>query len=178
MALLRRNEGYDPGRGELSSYLHGIARIWPGGASSASAAICPFGRPGTDDPLADLVSRERTDWLGGLLGLPLHTARWWCSATCRAELRRGGVGPGLRGGDGAVAAPPWARAARSAAAFGPAHTGHGADAEDDAMSCEDFEDDVVDLARGEELGDAERTEALAHAEECCGAPRGWTTSAR
>ena len=34
------------------------------------------------------------------------------------------------------------------------------------MSCEDFEDDVVDLARGEELGDAERAEALAHAEEC------------
>jgi len=34
------------------------------------------------------------------------------------------------------------------------------------MSCEDFEDDVVDLARGGELGDAERTEALAHAEEC------------
>lgn len=34
------------------------------------------------------------------------------------------------------------------------------------MSCEDFEDDVVDLARGEELGDAQRTEALAHAEEC------------
>ena len=34
------------------------------------------------------------------------------------------------------------------------------------MSCEDFEDDVVDLARGGELGDGERTEALAHAEEC------------
>ena len=34
------------------------------------------------------------------------------------------------------------------------------------MSCEDFEDDVIDLARGEELGDAERAEALAHAEEC------------
>jgi len=34
------------------------------------------------------------------------------------------------------------------------------------MSCEDFEDDVVDLARGEELGDAERAETLAHAEEC------------
>ena len=34
------------------------------------------------------------------------------------------------------------------------------------MSCEDFEDDVVDLARGEELGDAERAEALAHAEAC------------
>jgi len=34
------------------------------------------------------------------------------------------------------------------------------------MSCEDFEDDVVDLARGEELGPAERTEALAHAEAC------------
>jgi len=34
------------------------------------------------------------------------------------------------------------------------------------MSCEDFEDDVVDLARGEELGEAERGEALAHAEAC------------
>lgn len=34
------------------------------------------------------------------------------------------------------------------------------------MSCEDFEDDVVDLARDEELGDTERAEALAHAEEC------------
>jgi hypothetical protein len=34
------------------------------------------------------------------------------------------------------------------------------------MSCEDFEDDVVDLARGEELADAERDEALAHAEAC------------
>jgi hypothetical protein len=34
------------------------------------------------------------------------------------------------------------------------------------MSCEDFENDVVDLARGEELGDAERAAALGHAEEC------------
>lgn len=34
------------------------------------------------------------------------------------------------------------------------------------MSCEDFEDDVVDLARGEELGEAERDEALTHAEGC------------
>jgi len=34
------------------------------------------------------------------------------------------------------------------------------------MSCEDFEDDVVDLARDEELGDTERAEALTHAEEC------------
>jgi hypothetical protein len=34
------------------------------------------------------------------------------------------------------------------------------------MNCEDFEDRVVDLARGEELGEAERAEALAHAEEC------------
>ena len=34
------------------------------------------------------------------------------------------------------------------------------------MSCEDFEDRVVDLARGEERGEAERAEALAHAEEC------------
>jgi len=34
------------------------------------------------------------------------------------------------------------------------------------MSCEDFEDDVVDLARGEELADDERAEALSHAEGC------------
>jgi hypothetical protein len=34
------------------------------------------------------------------------------------------------------------------------------------MSCEDFEDDVVDLARDEGLGDTERAQALAHAEEC------------
>jgi hypothetical protein len=34
------------------------------------------------------------------------------------------------------------------------------------MSCADFEDDVVDLARDEEPGEAERAEALAHAEEC------------
>ena len=34
------------------------------------------------------------------------------------------------------------------------------------MSCEDFEADVVDLARDEELGATERAEALAHAEEC------------
>jgi len=34
------------------------------------------------------------------------------------------------------------------------------------MSCEDFEDDVVDLARGGELGEAGRAEALAHAEAC------------
>jgi len=34
------------------------------------------------------------------------------------------------------------------------------------MICEDFEDDVVDLARGEALGESERGEALAHAEKC------------
>jgi hypothetical protein len=34
------------------------------------------------------------------------------------------------------------------------------------MRCEDFEQDIVDLARGEELEDAERGEALAHAERC------------
>jgi len=34
------------------------------------------------------------------------------------------------------------------------------------MSCEDFEDDVVDLARDEELGNTERAEALAHVEAC------------
>jgi len=34
------------------------------------------------------------------------------------------------------------------------------------MNCEDFEERVVDLARGEELAEAERAEALAHAAEC------------
>jgi hypothetical protein len=34
------------------------------------------------------------------------------------------------------------------------------------MSCEDFEVDVVDLARGEALGETEREEVLAHAEAC------------
>ncbi len=34
------------------------------------------------------------------------------------------------------------------------------------MSCEQFEDDVVDLARGGELGRVERKEALAHAGGC------------
>ena len=34
------------------------------------------------------------------------------------------------------------------------------------MSCEDFEEDVVDLARGEELAEAVRGEALGHAEGC------------
>jgi len=34
------------------------------------------------------------------------------------------------------------------------------------MSCEDFEDGVVDLARGETLGPAAREEVLAHAEAC------------
>jgi hypothetical protein len=34
------------------------------------------------------------------------------------------------------------------------------------MSCEDFEDDVVELARDEASGKGEREEALAHAEAC------------
>jgi hypothetical protein len=34
------------------------------------------------------------------------------------------------------------------------------------MSCEDFENDIVDLARGEEIGEAARGQALGHADEC------------
>jgi RNA polymerase sigma-70 factor (ECF subfamily) len=74
MALLRRNEGYDPSRGELSSYLHGIARNLARRRIERERGHLPLSDgAGTDDPLADLVRRERTDLVWeGLLGLPLH----------------------------------------------------------------------------------------------------------
>ena len=74
MALLRRNEGYDPSRGELSSYLHGIARNMVRRRLERERTLLPLGEEaGTDDPLADLARRERSDLVwDGLLGLPLH----------------------------------------------------------------------------------------------------------
>jgi RNA polymerase sigma-70 factor (ECF subfamily) len=74
MALLRRSEGYDPSRGELSSYLHGIARNMARRRLERERSFLPLGEEaGTEDPLADLAQRERTDLVwGGLLGLPLH----------------------------------------------------------------------------------------------------------
>ncbi|PYQ02800.1 MAG: RNA polymerase subunit sigma-70 [Acidobacteria bacterium] len=74
MALLRRNEGYDPSRGELSSYLHGIARNLARRRLERERGHLPLAdEAGPDDPLADLVRRERTDLVWeGILGLPLH----------------------------------------------------------------------------------------------------------
>ena len=73
-ALLRRNVGYDPSRGELSSYLHGIARNLARRRIERERGHLPLGdEAGPDDPLADLVRRERTDLVWeGILGLPLH----------------------------------------------------------------------------------------------------------
>jgi len=74
MALLRRNEGYDPSRGEVSSYLHGIARNLARRRIERERGHLPLAdEAGPDDPLADLVRRERTDLVWeGILGLPLH----------------------------------------------------------------------------------------------------------
>jgi RNA polymerase sigma-70 factor (ECF subfamily) len=74
MALLRRNEGYDPNRGELSSYLHGIARNMARRRLERERGLQPLAEEaGPDDPLADLARRERSDLVwDGLLGLPLH----------------------------------------------------------------------------------------------------------
>lgn len=74
MALLRRNDGYDPSRGELSSYLHGIARNMARRRLERERGFFPLAEEaGPDDPLADLVRRERTDLVwDGLLALPLH----------------------------------------------------------------------------------------------------------
>ena len=74
MALLRRSEGYDPRRGELSSYLHGIARNVARRRLERERGLQPLGdEAGPDDPLAELARRERRDLLwDGLLALPLH----------------------------------------------------------------------------------------------------------
>jgi RNA polymerase sigma-70 factor (ECF subfamily) len=74
MAFLRRNDGYDPSRGELSSYLHGIARNMARRRIERERGQRPLAEEaGPDDPLADLVRRERTDLVWeGILCLPLH----------------------------------------------------------------------------------------------------------
>ena len=79
MALLRRNEGYDPSRGELSSYLHGIAR------NLARGAICPCRtRPEPMTPWPTSCAASARTWCGrGCSACRSTTARWWCSATCR-----------------------------------------------------------------------------------------------
>jgi len=74
MALLRRSDGYDPSRGELSSYLHGIARNMARRRLERERGLEPLGdEAGRDDPMADLVRRERADLVwDGILTLPLH----------------------------------------------------------------------------------------------------------
>jgi RNA polymerase sigma-70 factor (ECF subfamily) len=74
MALLRRSEGYDPTRGELSSYLHGIARNMARRRLERERGLQPLAdEAGRDDPMADLARRERADLVwNGILALPLH----------------------------------------------------------------------------------------------------------
>jgi len=74
MALLRRSEGYDPSRGELSSYLHGIARNIARRRLERERGLLPLGEEaGRDDPMADLARREQADLVwSGVLALPLH----------------------------------------------------------------------------------------------------------
>jgi len=74
MALLRRSDGYDPSRGELSSYLHGIARNMARRRLERERGLQPLGdEAGGDDPMADLARRERADLVwDGILTLPLH----------------------------------------------------------------------------------------------------------
>ena len=74
MALLRRSDGYDPSRGELSSYLHGIARNMARRRLERERGLQPLAdEAGRDDPMADLARRERADLVwDGILTLPLH----------------------------------------------------------------------------------------------------------
>ena len=74
MVLLRRSDGYDPSRGQLSSYLHGIARNMARRRLERERGLEPLGdEAGTDDPMADLARREQRDLVwDGLLALPLH----------------------------------------------------------------------------------------------------------
>lgn len=74
MALLRRSDGYDPSRGELSSYLHGIARNMARRRLERERGLQPLtDEPGHDDPSAELAQRESADLVWeALLTLPLH----------------------------------------------------------------------------------------------------------
>jgi RNA polymerase sigma-70 factor (ECF subfamily) len=73
MALLHGSEGYDPDRGALSAYLHGMARNMVHRRlerEPAAQALPEVAAP--DDPLADVARREVNDlvWTA-LLALPL-----------------------------------------------------------------------------------------------------------
>jgi RNA polymerase sigma-70 factor (ECF subfamily) len=82
MALLQRNEGYDPARGPLASYLHGIARNLVCRRLERDPRSQPLADVvAPDDPLNDVARREITDrvWSALLaLSLPLREAVVLC----------------------------------------------------------------------------------------------------
>jgi len=72
MALLH-GDGYDPARGEVSSYLHGMARNMVNRRLERDPMAQPAPEMAApDDPLAEVARREVGDLVwGALLGLPL-----------------------------------------------------------------------------------------------------------
>jgi RNA polymerase sigma-70 factor (ECF subfamily) len=73
MALLRGSDGYDPERGAVSSYLHGMARNMVNRRLERDPAAQPLPEvAAADDPLADVARREVGDLIwAALLDLPL-----------------------------------------------------------------------------------------------------------
>jgi RNA polymerase sigma-70 factor, ECF subfamily len=73
MALLSRSDGYDPARGEVSSYLYGMARNMVLRRLERERGTQPLAEEAApDDPLAELARREARDLVwSALLGLSL-----------------------------------------------------------------------------------------------------------
>ena len=62
MALLHGNDGYDPAKGAVSSYLHGMARNMVNRRLERDPAAVPVPEVAApDDPLADVARREVRD---------------------------------------------------------------------------------------------------------------------
>jgi RNA polymerase sigma-70 factor, ECF subfamily len=82
MALLRGSSGYDPGRGAVASYLHGIARNLVRRRLERDPRPEPLTEGvAPDDPLDDVARRETSDrvWSAVLsLSLPLREAVVLC----------------------------------------------------------------------------------------------------
>ena len=73
MALLHGSDGYDPARGAVSSYLHGMARNMVRRRLEREQEARPVQEAAApDDPLADVARRETSDLVwGALLALSL-----------------------------------------------------------------------------------------------------------
>jgi RNA polymerase sigma-70 factor, ECF subfamily len=73
MALLHGSDGYDPARGAVASYLHGMARNMVNRRLEREPAAQPVPEVAApDDPLADVARREVGDLVwGALVALPL-----------------------------------------------------------------------------------------------------------